>query len=97
MTIRNNQLETMDETSFLSRWPKSREIETPSISSGNAQPTELMTAEEIARTLEGMKRLQPPDADCDLYEVTEDYIKQRKAREKAEISQHLERISKEHA
>jgi hypothetical protein len=78
MTIRNNQLETVDETSFLARWPKSREIETPSTASEGA---ELMTAEEIARTLEGMKRLQRPDADCDLYEVTENYIKQRKARE----------------
>jgi hypothetical protein len=75
-------------------WPNGLEVEIRPVASSPSADNDMMTPEEIAKTLAGMRAFKPIDEGLDIHQATEVMIKERKQREKANFLNHLERLKK---
>src|SRR5438105_1213919 len=72
-------------------WPNGLEVEVRPLT-GPADNEDLMTPEEIAITLESMRRFEQVESDDESHQKTEEVINARKQREKAEFQKYLEKL-----
>jgi hypothetical protein len=75
-------------------WPNGMTVEIRPALSSNQAEEDVMSPEEIARTLAAMQDMIPPDAESDFHSVLESMTRERKAQEKAEFLQYGEQLKK---
>ncbi|MFT3883853.1 MAG: hypothetical protein QM703_30005 [Gemmatales bacterium] len=75
-------------------WPNGLEVEIRPVATSTAIDNDMMIPDEIAKTLASMRAYQSMEESPDIHQATEDMIKERKQREKADFLNHLERLKK---
>ena len=75
-------------------WPNGLEVEIRPLAVPSSNDDDLMTPDEIARTLAAMRAIKPMEESSEVHQATETTINERKQREKADFLHHLERLKK---